>query len=214
MTSSGAPRSAAARTVSSHEPICDSVVATRSIGASRNQVSTSLASHQAPIPRTASSEARQTASAAASPALSRRVGASPQSVSQKPPFRPLGPWPQTAASSTRTSSSGCRVSNCQAVQRPRYPPPTITTSAVASPSSGRVGVTPPASSSHQPWRVCRVKREPESGAEPAQCCTRLPRRPRWGRSTSKRAAALLRRHRRRRALRRLVPRELRAALRA
>ena len=47
------------------------------------------------MPRTASSDARQTASAAASPAFSRSVGASPHSVSQKPPFRPLGPWPQT-----------------------------------------------------------------------------------------------------------------------
>ena len=83
-------------TMSSHEPTCDSVVATRSIGASRNQASTPFASHQAPIPRTASSDARQTASAAASPACSRSVGASPQSVSQKPPLRPLGPWPQTA----------------------------------------------------------------------------------------------------------------------
>ena len=71
------------------------MVATRSIGASRNQASTSLASHHAPTPRTASSDARQTASAAASPAFSRSVGASPQSVSQKPPFRPLGPCPQT-----------------------------------------------------------------------------------------------------------------------
>ena len=91
----------------------------------RNQASTSFASHHAPIPRTASSDARQTASAAASPAFSRSVGASPQSVSQKPPFRPLGPCPQTAASSTSTSSSGSSSRSCHAVQRPRYPPPTI-----------------------------------------------------------------------------------------
>ena len=108
-TSSGAPSAAAARTVSSHDPSCDSVVATRSIGASRNQASTSFASHQAPTPRTASSDARQTASAAASPAFSRSVGASPQSVSQKPPFRPLGPCPQTPASSTSTSQLGLEL---------------------------------------------------------------------------------------------------------
>ena len=94
-TSSGAPSSRAARTISDQEPICDVVVATRSIGAARYQASTSCFSHQAPIPRTASSDARQTASAASSPARSRRVAASGHSVSQKPPFLPLGPCPQT-----------------------------------------------------------------------------------------------------------------------
>ena len=52
----------------------------------------------------------------------------------------------------------CRLDafSCHAVQRPRYPPPTTTTSALVSPSSGAVASTGPASSSHQPYRVCRT----------------------------------------------------------
>ena len=73
-TSSAAPSSAAARTSSSHVPTCDSVVATRSIGASRNQASTPFSAHHAPIPRTASSDARQTASVACVPRLGAKRG--------------------------------------------------------------------------------------------------------------------------------------------
>ena len=60
---------------------------------------------------------------------------------------PLGPCPASPASSTTTSSPGSSAFSCRAVQSPRKPAPTTTTSALVSPSSGRVGSTGPASSS-------------------------------------------------------------------
>ena len=106
-----------------------------------------FASHQAPIPCTARSDARHTSTARTVPTRSRRIGRSSHSVETKPPLRPLGPWPASAASSTTTFSPGSSVFSCSAVQSPRKPAPTMTTSALVSPSSGRVGSTGPASSS-------------------------------------------------------------------
>ncbi len=84
----------------------------------RNQASTPSASHQAPIARTLSDDARHAASARSGPKRSARSGRLVQSVSQNPPLRPLGPYPQTSASSSTIRASGARSSRCQAVHMP------------------------------------------------------------------------------------------------
>ena len=81
-------------------------------------VSTSLSRHQAPIAPTFSLEASSSARAGASPKRSLIAGALSQSDSQKPPFRPLGPCPQTPPSSRRTRIPGSESSRCQAVHIP------------------------------------------------------------------------------------------------
>ena len=82
----------------------------------RNHASTPCSSHQAPIARTLSSEARAAASARSGPKRSTRSGRFVHSVSAKPPLRPLGPCPQTAASSSATLAP--RRRSCHAVHRP------------------------------------------------------------------------------------------------
>ena len=79
-----------------------SLVAVSMKPAGRNQASTPSASHQAPIARTLSDDASHAASARSSPKRSRSDGRFDHSVSQKPPLRPLGPWPHTSASSSTT----------------------------------------------------------------------------------------------------------------
>ena len=81
-----------------------------------NQASTPSASHHAPMAATLSDDARAAASARSRPKRSTRSGRFVHSVSQKPPLRPLGPCPQTSASSTVTLAP--RSSSCQAVHRP------------------------------------------------------------------------------------------------
>jgi hypothetical protein len=82
------------------------------------QASTPSASHQAPIARTLSADASHAARARSSPKRSRSDGSDVQSVSQNPPFRPLGPCPQTSASTSAMRASGSRSSTCQAVHMP------------------------------------------------------------------------------------------------
>ena len=74
-----------------------------------------------------------------------------QSDSQKPPLRPLGPWPHTAPSSSATLAPSS--SRCHAVHMPVKPPPTTTTSACKRPSRAGWGSGSPASSSHHPVAV-------------------------------------------------------------
>ena len=62
-------------------------------------------------PRTRRAPARRRSARAA-------TGIDVHSVSQKPPLRPLGPWPQTSASSSTTRQSGARSSSCHAVHMP------------------------------------------------------------------------------------------------
>ena len=107
--------------------------------------------HQSPISVTAALEASSRARAPASPKRRRSAAADSHIDSQKPPFRPLGPWPQTPASSSATRAPASTRS--QAVQSPVKPPPITTTSASIDPSSGGRASTPPASSSHQPVAV-------------------------------------------------------------
>ena len=97
---------------------CASVVDAITKPDGRNQASTPSASHQAPIARTLSDDASHAASARSSPKRSRSDGRFDHSVSQNPPLRPLGPWPQTSASSTTTRASGARSSSCHAVHMP------------------------------------------------------------------------------------------------
>ena len=67
---------------------------------------------------TVSLDASSSERAASSPKRSRSAGALSQSDSQNPPFRPLGPWPQTSPSSRRTRMPGSESSRCQAVHIP------------------------------------------------------------------------------------------------
>ena len=81
-----------------------------------NHASTPCSSHQAPIASTLSVEALQTSIARSRPKRSTSEGRCVHSVSQKPPLRPLGPWPQTSASSTTTDAPRSR--SCQAAHNP------------------------------------------------------------------------------------------------
>ena len=56
--------------------------------------------------------------AASSPNRSRSAGALNHRDSQNPPLRPLGPWPHTPPSRSRTLMSGSESSRCQAVHIP------------------------------------------------------------------------------------------------
>ena len=101
---------------------------------------------------TASLEASSSARAGASPKRSRSAGADSHIDSQKPPLRPLGPWPQIPPSSRATRGARARADarppTCRCSRR-RSPPRRRR----SSPSSGGRGSTFPASSSHQPVAV-------------------------------------------------------------
>src|SRR4051794_35903465 len=121
----------------------------------RYQASTPSSSHQAPIPSTAASLARASSTAAAAPNRSRSESRLGHIEFAKPPLRPLGPVPHRSISSTTTRASGSSSERNHAVHIPVYPPPTTTTSASTSPASAGRGSGIPASSSHQPYGVCR-----------------------------------------------------------
>ena len=108
---------AAARTRSSTASWASSVEASTKLEG-RNQASTPSCSQNAPIARTLSDEARQTASARSSSSRSRSAGRFDQKVSTKPPLRPLGPCPQRSASSSTMRADGSRSSTCHAVHMP------------------------------------------------------------------------------------------------
>ena len=112
---SGATAAAASR-ISSITASCASLVEVSTKPAWRNHASTPSASHHAPIARTLSDDASHAASARSSPNRSRSDGRFDHSVSQKPPLRPLGPCPQTSASSSTTRAP--RSSRFQAVHMP------------------------------------------------------------------------------------------------
>jgi hypothetical protein len=97
-------------------PSCASAVEASRKPERSNHASTPSASQNAPIALTLSDEASAAASARSGPKRSTSSGRLLHSVSQKPPLRPLGPWPQTSASSTTTLAP--RPSSCHAVQSP------------------------------------------------------------------------------------------------
>ena len=80
-----------------------------------NHASTPCSSHHAPIIATLSADARQTSSARSRPKRSTSDGRCVHSVSQKPPLRPLGPWPHSSAS----SSDDRRAARAQLPRRPQ-----------------------------------------------------------------------------------------------
>ena len=73
-----------------------------------------LADPARPRPRAA----RATASAPSAPQRSRMFGSESHITLQKPPLRPLGPWPQVLASSRTTRASGSSAFACQAAHIP------------------------------------------------------------------------------------------------
>ena len=77
-----------------------------------------LLPHQRRPPSTVSADASPSSRARRSPYCSAISGRLSHSEERKPPLRPLGPVPQTAASSTTTRAFGSRSSTSHAVHMP------------------------------------------------------------------------------------------------
>ena len=91
---------------------------TRRYPAGTTQASTPLASHQAPMPPTASSASRASVSAASRPYRRISSGTFSHQPWTKPPLRPLGPPPQMSCSRMVIRVPGARSRRNQAVHMP------------------------------------------------------------------------------------------------
>ncbi len=119
-TRSGAPRAAAAATALVPTASNAGAVDTHRYPDWSNQASTSWSRHHAPMSPTARLEASRRARAGPSPKRSRRGSALIHSDSQKPPLRPLGPWPHTPPSSS--GHAGAEVHQVPCRPHAREPP--------------------------------------------------------------------------------------------